>query len=200
MKNIQTKLFLIVLLHFALPNLILAQSSSSDLSSYFVPSLIVIVAFVVIGGIITVADNMLKLEAQKLGADSKNKNYGLFPKFSDMFRPKVPDHVKGQKVHFLKKGHNILLQGEAKKSIEADLSAKTFAIKPGNFLGLSPIPKVEVAVGDEVKAGDALFYDKKLPEIIYVAPVSGEVIAINRGAKRSIKEIIILADKDLQHK
>ncbi|MBT8218643.1 MAG: NADH:ubiquinone reductase (Na(+)-transporting) subunit A, partial [Bacteroidia bacterium] len=42
--------------------------------------------------------------------------------------------------------------------------------------------------------------DKKLPEIIYVAPVSGEVIAINRGAKRSIKEIIILADKDLQHK
>ena len=60
---------------------------------------------------------------------------------------------------------------------------------------MSPIPKVEVEVGDEVKAGDVLFYDKKRPEIKYVSPVSGEIVAINRGEKRSIEEIVVLADK-----
>ena len=33
-----------------------------------------------------------------------------------------------------------------------------------------------------------------------MAPVSGEVIEINRGAKRSIVSVVILADKQNQHK
>src|SRR5690606_9912429 len=35
---------------------------------------------------------------------------------------------------------------------------------------------------------------------MYAAPVSGEVVAINRGEKRSIAEIIILADKEIKYK
>jgi Na+-transporting NADH:ubiquinone oxidoreductase subunit A len=65
---------------------------------------------------------------------------------------------------------------------------------------MSPIPKVEVEVGFEIKAGDVLFYDKKRPEIQYVSPVSGEIVEIRRGEKRSIAEIVILADKDIKYK
>jgi Na+-transporting NADH:ubiquinone oxidoreductase subunit A len=57
-----------------------------------------------------------------------------------------------------------------------------------------------VKEGDEVKAGDPLFFDKRTPEIKYVAPVSGEVAEIRRGSKRAITEVIILADKDIKYK
>jgi len=65
---------------------------------------------------------------------------------------------------------------------------------------MSPIPKVVVAEGDEVKAGDTLFFDKKRPEIMYASPVSGEVVEVKRGAKRAITEVIILADKEVAYK
>ena len=65
---------------------------------------------------------------------------------------------------------------------------------------MSPIPKVVVEVGDVIKAGDVLFFDKKRPEVKYAAPVSGEVIAVNRGAKRSIAEVVILKDKEMKYR
>ena len=65
---------------------------------------------------------------------------------------------------------------------------------------MSPIPKVVVAAGDEVKAGDPIFFDKKRPNIMYASPVSGEVVEVKRGAKRAITEVIILADKEISYK
>jgi Na+-transporting NADH:ubiquinone oxidoreductase subunit A len=97
----------------------------------------------------------------------------------------------------LKRGHDIELNGAAGKTLNSNVKSKTFAVRPPDFFNISPIPKVTVEVGDEVKAGDVIFFDKKRPEIKYSAPVSGEVIAINRGAKRSISEVIILADKEI---
>jgi Na+-transporting NADH:ubiquinone oxidoreductase subunit A len=55
-------------------------------------------------------------------------------------------------------------------------------------------------VGDEVKAGDILFYDKKNPDWKWSAPVSGEVIEVKRGAKRAITAVIILADKEVKYR
>ena len=106
----------------------------------------------------------------------------------------------GNSVYFLKRGHNILLEGEADNKNEDGNNVSTFAIQPPNFVGISPIPKVVVEVGDEVKAGDVLLFDKKRPEIKYVSPVSGEVIAVNRGAKRSIAEVVILKDKEMKYR
>ncbi|MCL4113853.1 UNVERIFIED_CONTAM: hypothetical protein GTU68_043603 [Idotea baltica] len=54
--------------------------------------------------------------------------------------------------------------------------------------------------GAEVLAGEPLFFDKKRPSIQYVSPVSGEVVGINRGSKRSIVEVVILADKEQKFK
>ena len=79
-------------------------------------------------------------------------------------------------------------------------SAKTFSVKPVDFHGLSPIPKLFVSEQTEVKAGDPLFYDKSDERIHYCSPVSGEVVAIHRAEKRAIDEVVILADSDIRHR
>lgn len=150
--------------------------------------------------IIQVADNLIKIEAKEAGIDSSSNGLSLFPSISNFFQPKMPEYVGNDKVNILKAGHDIKLEGTATQTLRASGNVTTYAVQPQNFIGISPIPKVSVAVGDEVKAGDELFFDKKRPEIKYVAPVSGEVIAVNRGEKRSIKEIVILADKEIAYK
>ena len=112
---------------------------------------------------------------------------------------KAPSYVGGGKFVGLQKGFNLNVQGAANAKV-VEATASRFAVIPPNFRGISPIPKMEVNEGDEVKAGDPLFHDKNDESIKYVAPVSGEVIAINRGEKRSIAEIVILADKDQKYR
>lgn len=92
----------------------------------------------------------------------------------------------------IKKGLDIPILGEASGYLSNLPSATTYAIKPCDINGL--IPKMEVAVGDEVLAGTTLFHDKRNDSIKFTSPVSGEVVAINRGAKRVINEIVVLAD------
>ena len=95
----------------------------------------------------------------------------------------------------INKGLTINLAGTARQSIEQVLAPETIVIKPTDFYGL--VPKLSVKEGDEVKAGTPLFYNKDNENIKYCAPVSGEVVAINRGEKRKILEIKILADKEI---
>lgn len=93
----------------------------------------------------------------------------------------------------LKKGLDLSLAGQAKGFVQDNSSSTTFAIKPTDFIGV--IPKLSVKVGDEVKAGEPLFYNKDNESVKFCSPVSGEIVAINRGAKRVIEEIVVLADK-----
>ncbi|WP_020531342.1 Na(+)-translocating NADH-quinone reductase subunit A [Flexithrix dorotheae] len=99
----------------------------------------------------------------------------------------------------LKKGFNINLAGKAEKKIGQVETPETFAIKPSDFPGMIR-PKVTVKVGDKVNAGDTIMFDKKLDAVLYTAPVSGEVIEINRGEKRKLINIKILADKEISYK
>lgn len=103
----------------------------------------------------------------------------------------MPAYIK------IKKGLDIKLAGEAAKLITTLPLPETFALKPGDFTGLTP--KLLVKEGDEVLAGSPLFYDKNNEAIRFCAPVSGEVIDIVRGDKRKILEIKILADKETRH-
>lgn len=91
----------------------------------------------------------------------------------------------------IKKGLDIKLLGEAEKTI-VDLNATQFAIKPTDFIGC--FPKLLVKEGDAVVAGTPLFYDKYRKDINFTSPVSGKVIALNRGAKRKLLEIVIESD------
>lgn len=95
----------------------------------------------------------------------------------------------------LKKGYNINLVGEASPVVGSAEAPKTYAIKPADFKGLTP--KLKVEIGSEVKAGTPLFFIKEMPDVMVTSPVSGEVIEINRGAKRVILDIKVLADSKM---
>lgn len=98
----------------------------------------------------------------------------------------------------LKKGFNINLAGKAELKISDSKQAQTFALKPSNFHGID-MPKLLVKEGDTVKAGTPVFFDKKNPNVMHAAPVSGEIVEIKRGDKRKILEIKILADKEIAY-
>ena len=100
----------------------------------------------------------------------------------------------------LKRGYDIKIVGEPSKSTDTNFQARTYAVKPPNFKGNYPIPKLLVKVGEEVQAGDGLFFDKSNPDVIYASPVSGEVVEVKRGLKRAITEVIILADSSISFK
>ncbi len=119
---------------------------------------------------------------------------------------KRPDYLpQGATFIALKKGYDLPLLGAVEGEEVEEGEVHTFAVQPPDIVGMSPIPKVLVEVGDVVKAGDPLFFDKRFyradePRLVYVAPVSGEVVAINRGEKRSIVEVVILKDKQMQYR
>jgi Na+-transporting NADH:ubiquinone oxidoreductase subunit A len=94
----------------------------------------------------------------------------------------------------LKKGLDIPIKGEPANNLEHITKPETFAIKPADFQGL--VPKLHVKVGDKVKAGTALFVDKYLPQVQYVSPTSGEVVAVNRGERRKILEVVVKDDRE----
>ncbi len=98
----------------------------------------------------------------------------------------------------LKKGFDINLLGKAETKTGKLGLSKTFAIKPTDFIGMYR-PKLLVQQGDVVKAGTPLFYDKKMAGVMYVSPVSGEIVEIKRGAKRKLLEVIILADSVIEY-
>ncbi len=98
----------------------------------------------------------------------------------------------------LKKGFDINLAGKAAIKISPVEQPETFAIKPADFQGIY-MPKVVVKEGDTVKAGSHLFHDKKHENIVFTAPVSGEIVQVKRGDKRKLLEVVILADKTIEY-
>jgi Na+-transporting NADH:ubiquinone oxidoreductase subunit A len=94
----------------------------------------------------------------------------------------------------IKKGLDIKLVGEAEKVSESAVKSNYYTIRPEDFHGKTP--KLISKEGSKVKAGEPIFYDKSNEMLKFVSPVSGEIIEINRGEKRKILSIKILADKD----
>lgn len=87
-----------------------------------------------------------------------------------------------------RKGATIALNGEAEKIIKEYESSPSFALQPDDFFALTP--KLLVKEGATVKKGEAVFFDKNNPAIQFVAPVSGQLTHIQRGAKRKIEALI----------
>jgi Na+-transporting NADH:ubiquinone oxidoreductase subunit A len=92
----------------------------------------------------------------------------------------------------IRKGFNLNLDGEANKILVDIHPSKTFALKPADFF--SSTPKLLVKEGAKVEKGTPLFFAKENPRIHFVSPVSGEVTAIVRGAKRKILEVVVTQD------
>ena len=97
----------------------------------------------------------------------------------------------------IKRGVNIDLLGETNPELDTPHAISTAALKPSDFNGIRF--KLSVKEGEEVKAGTPLLFNKDLEAMKFCSPVSGEVVAIVRGAQRRILEVRVLADKKTKY-
>ena len=68
----------------------------------------------------------------------------------------------------------------------------TVAIVGADYVGLEP--RVRLAEGDRVRAGEVVLEQKRDPRVRLIAPGSGKIIAVNRGARRVLKSVVIELD------
>lgn len=94
-----------------------------------------------------------------------------------------------------KKGLNLPIRGEPEQAIHDDAGVvRSVALLGPDYMGLKPT--MQVAEGDRVSLGQALFSDKQFPEVVYTSPGSGVVRAIHRGARRVLHSVVIDLDGD----
>ena len=96
----------------------------------------------------------------------------------------------------LKKGLNIPIAGEAVPRVSKTIAPGIVAVQPTDFKGF--LPRLLVGEGDPVLCGSPVLADKKNPDILLTAPVSGTVKAIVRGEKRKLLAVLIEADGQRQ--
>ncbi len=89
----------------------------------------------------------------------------------------------------IKKGLDIPLGGAAARETLDARSIGRYAVKPPDVVGF--VPRLLVAEGDSVVAGQPVVADKNDPRLTLPSPVSGVVEAIVRGEKRKLLEIVI---------
>ncbi len=94
----------------------------------------------------------------------------------------------------IKKGLDIPLQGRPEQVITNANDVSTVAVLGSDTNGLQPT--VAVQPGQHVRLGEALFTDKRNPQVQFTSPGTGKVIAINRGERRRLQSIVIRLDGD----
>lgn len=98
----------------------------------------------------------------------------------------------------IKKGLNIPITGTPSKVITQAPAPSTVALLGADYHDLKP--SLLVNEGDAVRHGQPVFEDKKNPGIVFTAPASGTVSAINRGPRRSFQSLEIQVEGDEQVK
>ncbi|MGI9287945.1 MAG: NADH:ubiquinone reductase (Na(+)-transporting) subunit A, partial [Pseudomonadales bacterium] len=93
----------------------------------------------------------------------------------------------------IKKGLDIPISGTPEPTVGPGQNVSSVALLGGDYLGLKP--KMLVQEGDQVGLGQALFIDKRDPDVMFTAPGSGRVVAINRGARRVLQSVVIELDE-----
>ena len=94
----------------------------------------------------------------------------------------------------IRKGLDIPIKGEPEKAISDGSEIKTVAAVATDVSGIRP--RMAVQVGDKVRLGQVLYHDKRNPEVPFTAPGAGEVIAVNRGARRALQSVVIRLEGD----
>ena len=94
----------------------------------------------------------------------------------------------------IKKGLDIPIKGEPEKVITDGAEIKTVAAVATDVSGIRP--RMAVQEGDKVRLGQVLYHDKRNPEVPFTAPGAGEVVAVNRGARRALQSVVIRLEGD----
>ena len=91
------------------------------------------------------------------------------------------------------RGLDIPLAGTPEPVPEAGNEIRSVAVLGGDYIGLRP--RMRVQAGDRVSLGQPLFADKHDPAVLFTAPGSGVVTAVNRGARRALQSVVISLDE-----
>ena len=90
----------------------------------------------------------------------------------------------------IKKGLDLPLGGAAvRQTVDLRHTATLYAVKPTDVVGLTP--RLLVAEGDTVAAGQPLVCDKQDARICLTAPVGGTVCRVVRGEKRRLMAVVV---------
>jgi Na+-transporting NADH:ubiquinone oxidoreductase subunit A len=100
--------------------------------------------------------------------------------------------VQTLRFHF-RRGLDIPLCGPPRPDVQAT-PVGSVALLPSDHPGVKPVLAVEE--GQRVALGQALYVDRGDPRLKFVAPGSGTVTAIHRGAKRALRAIVITLEGD----
>lgn len=92
-------------------------------------------------------------------------------------------------VHRSKKGLDLPILGEPARGIEDHDTPHRVALLGADYPGLRPT--MHVKVGDEVRRGQLLMEDKKVPGVRFTSPGSGKVVAVHRGERRAFLSLVI---------
>ena len=94
----------------------------------------------------------------------------------------------------IKKGLDIPIRGKPEPVVEDGRAVTRVAAVATDVSGIRP--RMAVQVGDRVRTGQALYRDKRNPEVPFTAPGTGEVVEINRGARRALQSVVIRLDEE----
>jgi len=98
-------------------------------------------------------------------------------------------------LHVVKKGLDLPISGEPAQKIEAGRAVTRVALMAEDYVGMRP--RLYVQPGDQVKRGQLLFEDKKMPWVRYTSPGAGTLTAINRGERRALQSVVVeLSEKE----
>jgi Na+-transporting NADH:ubiquinone oxidoreductase subunit A len=94
----------------------------------------------------------------------------------------------------IRKGLNIPIAGAPEQRIDDANAIGWAALVAKDYRGLRPHMMVEV--GDRVRLGQPVLTDKSNPDVLFTSPGCGEVVAIHRGARRSLQSVVIRLEGD----
>lgn len=92
----------------------------------------------------------------------------------------------------IRRGLDLPISGEPEQAVRSGQPVEQVAVLGADYLGCKPTMLVQE--GEQVRLGQPLFADKANPGVLFVAPGSGTVESIQRGAKRVFEAVIIRLD------
>ena len=75
-------------------------------------------------------------------------------------------------LHRIKKGLRLPIQGEPEQTIDESKSVRRVALLGADYVGMRPT--MHVSAGDDVRRGQLVFEDKKMPGVRHTAPGAGK--------------------------
>ncbi|HAK56467.1 MAG TPA: NADH:ubiquinone reductase (Na(+)-transporting) subunit A [Acidobacteria bacterium] len=92
-------------------------------------------------------------------------------------------------MHAIRKGLALPITGAPRQQIETVAPPRRVGVVAADYVGLKPT--MHVTVGDDIRRGQLLMEDKKLPGVRHTAPAEGRVLAVNRGDRRALQSVVI---------